>query len=154
MSALRAPDPRVMTIEGRRTLVVERKPPLPVSLKLLLEGGRDDAGRSWTAIRLTIRRPLRIGGARAACGQQEHRLADWLEGFHTGSDGIARYLRLLACTDCAAVCVRDRSIDFLDQLPVGRHARRRKDHVIAWYSGARPRQRIYSAPTASSRRPS
>lgn len=141
---LRLPDQRVMTIEGRKTLVIERTPALPASLKLLFEGGRDRSGRSWTPIRLIVRRPLRIGGTRAACGEQDHRLADWLEGFHTGSDGIARHLRLLACQDCGAVCVRDRSVDHLDNLPTGGQRRRRKDHVIAWYSGARPKQRTYS----------
>jgi hypothetical protein len=137
------PEPRVLTIEGRRTLVVERHPPLPATLKLLLEGGRDSDGL-WQPIRLVVRRPLRLGGTRAACGQQDHRLADWLEGFHTGSDGIARYLRILVCQDCGAVCVRDSSFDHLDQLPTGGQRLRRKNHVIAWYSGARRNQRTYS----------
>lgn len=138
------PDPRVVTIEGRRTLVIERRPPLPSTLKVLLEGGRDGSGRSWLPVRIVVRRPIRLGGARTACGQQDHRLADWLEGFHTGSDGIARYLRILVCQDCGAVCIRDASFDQLDHLPTGRQPLRRKDHVIAWYSGARPGNRVYS----------
>ena len=137
------PDPRVVTIEGRRTLVIERTPPLPTTLKLLLEGGRDARGL-WPPIRLVVRRPLRLTGTRPDCGQQDHRLADWLEGFHTGSDGIARYLRILACQDCGAVCVRDASVDHLPGLPTGGRPLRRKDHVIAWYSGARRSQRTYS----------
>jgi hypothetical protein len=138
------PDPRVVTIEGRRTLVVERHPPLPPSLELLLEGGADQTGRVWRPLRLVVRRPLRLLGTRAGCSQQDHRLADWLEGFHSGSDAVVRYLRLLVCQDCGAVCVRDRSFDTLTHLPTGGQNARRKDHVIAWYSGARRHQRLYS----------
>lgn len=138
------PDQRVVTIEGRRTLVIERHPPLPSTLKVLLEGGRDAAGRHWMPVRIVVQRPIRLGGTRAACGQQDHRLADWLEGFHSGSDGIARYLRILVCQDCGAVCIRDSSFDQLANLPTGRQPLRRKDHVIAWYSGARQNQRTYS----------
>lgn len=141
---IRNPDPRVEIIEGRRTLVVERRPPLPSSLALLLEGGREPNGRTWHPIRLAVRQPLRLAGARASCLGQDHQLSLWLEGFHTGSDGAVRYLSLAACVDCGSVCVRDRSPDSLANLPFGAGRQpRRKDHVIAWYSGARPNQRTY-----------
>ncbi len=138
------PAGRVMVIEGRRTLVVERARPIPPKLEQLLEGGRDATGRLWTALRVTVRQPLAIGGWRAACSDQDHRLGLWLEGFHTGSDAIVRYLRLFACSDCAAVCVRDASLDSLPNLPAGRQQLRRRDAVIGWYSGARRSQRQYT----------
>jgi hypothetical protein len=140
-------EPRVAVIEGRRTLIVERNPPLPESLALLLEGGRDSARRSWSPIRLTSRQPLRLMGARTACLGQDHRLVPWLEGFHTGSDLVTRFLHVHACADCGSVCVRDHSLDFLDGLPTGDQRRRRKDHVIAWYSGARPLNRTFGRST-------
>lgn len=143
MNAPRVPDPSVQIIEGRKTLVVERRPPLPSSLQLLLEGGRDAAGRIWSPIRLIASRRLVLAGARYACLGQDHRLTPWLEGFHTGSDRVARFLSLAACSDCGAVCVRDRSFDSLDRLPTGGQKPRRKDHVMAWYSGARPANRTY-----------
>ena len=136
--------PRVTTIEGHRVLVVERRPPLPPTLALLLEGGRDAAGRRWGPVRVASRDPLAIAGARQACLEQEHRLRRWVEGFHTGSDGVVRFLSLQACADCGAVCVRDRSFDGLDQLPAGRRPLRRRDHVLGWYSGARRNQRVYT----------
>lgn len=135
-------DPHVEVIEGRRTLVIERRPPLPPTLALLIEGGRDAHGRTWSPLRVAHSQPLRIYGARQSCLGQDHRLAAWVEGFHTGSDGVARHLALLACQDCGSVCVRDRSLDTLPFLPMGRQARR-KDHVLAWYSGSRPNQRTY-----------
>lgn len=143
---------RVETIEGRRTLVVERTPPLPAALATLLEGGRDHAGRYWSRLAVTRREPLRLGGARAACLADDHRLRLWLEGLFAGSDGLTRSLRLNACADCGAVCVRDVSSDSLAAYdPAGhgevrpaRRPLRRKDHVIGWYSGARPGQRVYS----------
>ncbi len=61
-----------------------------------------------------------------------------------GSDGVTRQLRLMACQDCGAVQVRDVSVDTLPGLSSGRHAPRRRDHIIGWYAGARPRQRQYN----------
>ena len=135
--------PRVEVIEGRRTLVTERRPPIPATLDMLLEGGRDASGRAWAPLRVTARAPLRLLGARADCLGQDHRTAPWLEGWHTGSDLVIRFLHLAACLDCGSVCVRDRSVDSLAQLPTGRQAPRRRDHVIGWYSGARPLHRTY-----------
>lgn len=146
-----APEPRVAVIEGRKALIIERHPPLPPSLQLLLEGGRDGTGRYWPPMRVFQRRILHLAGARSACLAEDHRLAPWLDGFHVGSDGLTRSLHLDACQDCGSVCVRDSSFDTLERLdPAGRgealSARRpprRKDHVIGWYSGARPANREY-----------
>jgi hypothetical protein len=146
-----APEPRVVTIEGRKVLITERRPPLPPSLQLLLEGGRDATGRYWAPLRVLKRRPLQFAGARSACLAEDHRLIDWLDGFHVGSDGFTRSLHLAACEDCGSVCVRDASFDTLERLdPQGRgealsvrRPPRRKDHVIGWYSGARPANREY-----------
>lgn len=137
-------DPRVTVIEGRRTLIVERHPPLPPTLALLLEGGRGPDGRLWSWLAVTARQALHVGGAAASCLRDDHRLSRWLDGLHTGSDGLTRNLRLLACRDCGAVSVRDVSFDTLARLPTGGQAPRRRDHQLGWYSGARPGQRTYS----------
>lgn len=138
-------------VGGRVVLVVERKPPIPPSLELLLSGGRDDSGRRWLPLRVAVRRPLRLGGAAASClasssgdPARDHRLGLWLEGPYVCADGIVRVLSLHACTDCGAVCVRDRSFDELPGLSAGRRPPRRRDEVIGWYSGARPRDRVYT----------
>lgn len=141
---MQQPEKRVAIIEGQRVLVIERTPPIPDDLALLLEGGRDRAGRIWTPLRVISRQPLRLDGTRAACLEQDHRLLPWVEGFHTGSDGISRALHLLACRDCGSVCVRDISFDTLDGLRVGRRGAARRNHVIGWYSGARRGQRVYA----------
>lgn len=149
---------RRMTIAGRTVLVVPRREDrrdIPPTLALLLDGGRDTTGRYWPRFRPASRRPLRIGGAAASClassngdPELDHRLGVWLEGFYLGLDGVARFLSLHACADCGAVCVRDRSID--DELvrsfglSAGRRPLRRKDEVIGWYAGARPRDRVYT----------
>lgn len=142
---MRAPETRVTMIEGRRVLVTERQPPLPADIRLLLEGGYDAKGRKWTALHVTTQRQLRTGGTSAACYGQDHRLQDWLTGFHTGSDGVYRLLRLECCADCAAVCVRDVSIDLLPGMAIRRRPRH-KDAVMGWYSGSRRNQRVYSTP--------
>ncbi len=138
------PEPRVTTIEGRPVLVVERTPPIPPTLDLLLNGGRDALGRPWTAMRVVARRPVHLAGSSASCASDDHRLSAWLDGFHTGSDGVSRTLRLVLCDDCGAVCVRDVSFDRLPGLSPGRQAPRRRDHIIGWYTGARPNQRVYT----------
>lgn len=135
---------RVISIDGRAVLAVDRTRPIPDSLSLLLEGGRDRRGRVWNPVRMTHRYPLALAGTRAQCLQEDHRLGVWVEGFHSGSDGVSRFLALMACRDCGAVCVRDRSFDSLDGLRLsGRRPLRRKDEIIGWYSGARPGQRTY-----------
>lgn len=129
----RAPAPRVTTIEGRRVLVVERRPPLPPRLDALLgsPGMR--------------RYPIRVTGWRSPCGEQDHRLVLLAEGPYRGPDLERRELRILVCADCESVCVRDVTVDRLPaptrtaaSLPA-----RRRDHVLGWYSGARRNQRQY-----------
>jgi hypothetical protein len=123
----------VLVIEGRRTLVVQRRPPLPSTL----DGLRRSMRIAWET---TITRR----GARVACiSDQDHRLFRFCEGRHVGTDGVIRDLRLLMCADCEAVCVRDVSVDRLPGLPTGRLLPRRRDLVLGWYSGSRPNERQY-----------
>lgn len=130
-------EPRVTMIEGRRTLVIERTPPLPRRLDALLAGLRVY--------------PLRITGWRSACSEQEHRLVLFAEGSYPCPDGIRRDLRLRMCRDCESVEVRDVSFDDpADHDPRGRGVAftvrrplRRINQVIGWYSGARRNQRQY-----------
>jgi len=135
---------RVTVIDGQQVAVFERAKPVPPTLELMLNGGRDTTGRLWQPLRQVVAHVLRVGGARTECAQQEHRLKPWLEGFHSGSDGVTRYLHLDACADCGSVGIRDASYDSLDRLPSGRLPLRRKDHLLGWYTGARPRQRQYT----------
>lgn len=143
---------RVITLPEGRVRVYERQPPIPPTLALLLEGGRDRTGRPWLPLRVVTRNSLHLRGARSECVREDHRLTTWVEGFQTGSDGVARFLLLQACADCGAVCVRDRSFDSLDQHDPQRRgsarpsrlAPRRRNHVLGWYTGARPRQRQYT----------
>lgn len=128
----RTPVPRVEVIEGRRALVIERRPPLPSSLDRLV-----------SEMAVTYHTPIHARGWRAACEGQEHRLLRFMEGRHRGLDGVSRDLRLLVCADCAAVCVRDITYDRLLGLPPSSLAARRRDHVIGWYAGARRNQRLY-----------
>jgi len=122
-------DPRVAVIEGRPTLIVERRPPLPPRLGDLLA-------------RLRVY-PVRISGWRSTCSEQDHRLVPLADGSYLCLDGIRRDLRVLICADCEAACVRDVTVDVLAGLRLGRRAPRRRDHVIGWYSGARRFQRTY-----------
>jgi hypothetical protein len=131
-TAARTIEPRVMVIEGQRVLIVERRPPLQPTL----EGLR-------LAMRVTWETRLTRQGTRSACLNESHRLVRFLEGRHVGLDGAVRDLRLFMCADCEAVQVRDVSLDRLDRLPTGSQPLRRRDHVIGWYSGARPGQRQY-----------
>lgn len=136
--------PRVIVVDGKRVRVFDRTPPLPPTLELLLEGGRDARGHVWQPLRILKTRPMpRLGGATSACMADDHRLRAWLDGFHVGSDRATRSLHLNVCADCGSVCVRDASFDMVDGLPTGGRPLRRKDHLIAWYSGARPNQRQY-----------
>jgi hypothetical protein len=132
------------TIEGRAVRVFERRRPIAPTLSLMLEGGRGPDGYLWSPLRVIRRMPLRLGGPRSACLAEDHRMADWLEGFHLASTGQTYQLRLVACQDCGAVCIRDVSVDVLPGLSSGRLPPRRRDHIIGWYSGARPSQRQYT----------
>jgi hypothetical protein len=145
-------EPRFAMISGVKAMIIERTPPIAPTLELMLNGGRDASQRLWKPMRVAIRNPLRIASSpTAACVASSngsvndaHNLSTWLSGFVDCSDGVARYIVLQACTDCGAVCVRDRSFDSLDDLPSGRRPLRRRDHVIGWYSGARRNSRVYT----------
>lgn len=131
--AAKVAEPRVTVIEGRRVLIVDRRPPLPPNLDMLRRSMRI----AWET---TITRR----GARVACiSEQDHRLFRFIEGRHVGLDGVVRDLRLFMCADCEAVQVRDVSVDRMTGLRPGSRGPARKDHVIAWYSGSRPRGREY-----------
>lgn len=138
------PESRLTTIEGRAVRIIERTPPIPPTLDLLLNGGRDTKGRLWSPLRVIARRTLRLGGATSMCASHDHRMSAWLDGFLTCSDGIVRSVRVLICDDCGATCLRDVSFDRLPGVSSGRLAPRRRDHILGWYVGARPRQRQYT----------
>lgn len=124
---------RTEVIEGRPTLVVETRPPLPPKMPDLL-----------TALRgVTYRADFAPAGARAACEMRLHRFQRFREGRHLGLDGVLRDLRLEMCADCGAVCVRDISYDRLPGLQAGRGGPARRDLLLGWYSGARRNQREY-----------
>lgn len=125
---------RVETIEGRKVQVVERTPPLPRSLDLLL-------GSMLTTYR---DHDVRLRGASVACAQlREHAFATLAKGRHVGLDGIVRDLHVRICRDCGAAQVRDISIDRMAGLPVGRGGARRRDVILGWYTGKRPAAREY-----------
>lgn len=121
-------------IEGQPTLVVERRPPLPQSLPVLL----------GALSHVTAREDIVPGGTSVRCEQQRsHRFGVLRQGRHVGLDGVVRDLRIEMCRDCGAACVRDISYDRLAGLPVGRRGPARRDQVLGWYSGSRRRGREY-----------
>lgn len=126
-------EPRREIIEGRPTLIVERRSPLPQHLDTLLG--------SLTMIR--YRDDIRPTGASASCELREHRMKLLREGRYVGLDGIVRDLAIRMCADCGGTEVRDVSVDRLDDLTVARSGPNRKSHVIGWYSGARRNGREY-----------
>ena len=124
----------VRTIEGQRTLVIDRRPPLQPTLDRLLSA----------MYMVTRREDIRPKGASIQCEQlREHRFGVLREGRHVGLDGLVRDLRVEMCRDCGAVCVRDVSIDSMPGLRHGRQGAQRRNHVLGWYSGARRRQREF-----------
>lgn len=133
MVAARVVEPRVTTIEGRKVLIVDRRPPLQATLEALRR-----------AMQVSWETTLTRSGARNACvSEQDHRLVRFLEGRHVGVDGVVRQLSLSMCADCEAVCVRDVSVDRLARLPTGSQPLRRRDHVLGWYTGNRRGNRVY-----------
>jgi hypothetical protein len=127
-------EPRLETIEGQKTLVVERTPPLQPKLIGLL----------GALFHVRIAKDIRPAGARASCeADREHRFETLREGRHVGLDGIVRDLRIQMCLDCGAACVRDISYDSLPGLPTGGQHLRRRDLVLGWYTGARRSGREY-----------
>lgn len=140
-------EPRRIQIDGQTLLMFDQPSPLPPSLPALL-----------ARLRVTFRADVRPTGARQSCEVAEaddrgvardHRLVRFREGRWMGPDGVVRDLRLLMCADCEAVCVRDISIDRIEDLDptgmcrLGRRAPQRRNKVLGWYTGARPRQREY-----------
>lgn len=128
------------TIEGVRTRVVDRKPPLPQKLDALLA--------EMAHFRLHVKVDIKPSGAAAQCERLNvHRFTTIREGRHFGTDRVLRDLRVEMCRDCGAVCVRDISYDRLllrgEAVPVGRRGPVRRNHIIGWYSGARRNSREY-----------
>jgi len=120
--------PRLSTIEGQQTLIVERQPPIPPTLDALLS----------QLYSVTVRNDLRPSGTATACEQwRTHRFDVLREGRHLGLDRVLRDLRIQMCLDCGAVCVRDISVDRLPGLRPGRGGFGRRDRVLGWYSGKR-----------------
>lgn len=132
---VRSPEPRIETIEGQQTLVVPRTPPLQQKLDQLLTA----------MFHVTFRADIRPAGARAACtAARHHPFRPIRVGRHWGLDGELRDLRIEMCPFCGAVCVRDVSLDRFEDAPVGRSGPRRRNHILGWYSGKRPRGREYA----------
>jgi len=127
-------EPRVETIEGKRTTIVQRTPPLPPRLPELL-------GQMFL---YEPRADIIPRGARASCeALREHRLERLAFGSHVGTDGARRDLLVAMCADCGAACVRDVSVDRLSGLPIGRGGPRRRDVILGWYTGKRRSGREY-----------
>jgi hypothetical protein len=115
-------------IEGKSTLVVNRTPPLPQKLDVLL-------GELFGVL---VTKDIRPTGASSACETwRTHRFDTLRVGRHFGRDRVLRDLRLQMCLDCGAVCVRDISYDRISGLPTGGKGPARRDLVLGWYSGAR-----------------
>jgi hypothetical protein len=128
-------EPRLVTIEGVQTLVVERVPPIQPRLDALLS--------SMVVTRAGTVRPR---GARRECEvDRDHPFAMLREGRHVGLDGVVRDLRVLMCPYCGAVQVRDVSFDTaIAGEPVPRSGPpKRRDYVIGWYTGKRRAGREY-----------
>lgn len=123
---------QVQNIEGQRTIVVPTNPPFPKKLDVLLQT-------------MKVQRMNRItpSGASSLCKARTHPFAPFVEGTHRGLDGVQRDLFLEMCPHCGAVCVHDRSFDGIPGLPTGGRGPVRRDHIIGWYSGARPGNREF-----------
>lgn len=131
----RTPAPQTQIIEGERTVVVPRNPPLPRKLDQLI-------GRLFA---VSVAVDIRPTGATKACELRIHAgFTTIREGRYFGPDRILRDLRLEMCPACGAVCVRDISYDRISGLPIGRGGPRRRDLVLGWYSGKRPASRQFS----------
>lgn len=128
----RIDEPRIEQMDGRPVLTFERKPVIQPTLERLL-----------SALNVTYSAEVRPGGASSVCTERDHRLIRFREGRHVGLDGVVRDLRLLMCADCETVCVRDITVDRLPGLRSGRLMPRRRNLILGWYTGARPRQRVY-----------
>ena len=126
---------RTMVIEGQRVQVETRPRPIPQKLPDLIA----------QLFAVSVRQDITPSGTSAQCvALREHRLTVIREGRHVGTDRVLRDLRIQMCRDCGAVCVRDISFDRLDGLAPGARGPARRDHILGWYSGARPNRREYT----------
>lgn len=143
------PDPRestTATIEGRTTVVRPSLSGLPRK--------RDELLRQMARFGFAYVNDVKPKGARTACTQlREHRLTKIREGRWFAQDGIRRGevldLLLEMCQDCGVIKVTDVSIDVLDrgairQANPARGPLKRRHHVIGWYTGSRPANRVYT----------
>lgn len=132
-------EPRIEVVEGRRTKIVPTGSGLPKKLPQLLN----------ELVSVTFRADIRPAGARPACDTlRTHRLVRFREGRWFARSGVrvgqVLDLRLRMCADCGAVEVRDVSYDRLGgQARPAAGPPQRRDHVMDWYSGARPAGREY-----------
>ena len=127
--------PQYQTIEGQRTLVVERTPPLPPRLDVLIA----------SMFSLSVSTDITPAGASIACEQwRTHRFTTIRQGRAMCRDLMLRDLRVDMCADCGAVCVHDISFDRMPGLLVGGRGPARRDLILGWYSGARRGNRQYS----------
>ena len=132
----------IEVIEGQRTHVTPNQSGLPQKLPDLLA----------QLTHVTFRADIRPAGARPACDVlREHRFARFREGRWFARTGIRRGevldLRLAMCQDCGAVRATDVSLDVSfdgERIPLGRRGPNRRNHILGWYSGARPNQRQYT----------
>ena len=118
---------RIETIEGTRTLVVERRPPLPQKFPDLLGQLRD----------VTYRDDIVPGGMSIACQLREHRFRRFREGRHIGTDAVVRDVAIEMCADCGGTRVFDVSVDRLPGLTPGKRGPARRKALLGFYSGAR-----------------
>lgn len=119
---------KVVVIEGQRAMYHPVRSILPPSMAVLLRILR----------RVRVLTPLRFAGYRPDCGEGNHRLVEWLNGYFG-----TRELLVSRCLDCEVAEVRDVSFDTLPNLPTGRLALRRRSDLLGWYTGSRAAQRVY-----------
>lgn len=105
---------------------------LPPDLPTLLDG-----------IRVYVLHPLVIRGFSSDCAQADdvtgttqHPYRDWITGVYKN-----RVLLLRMCIACETVEVRDRTKSM--EAVVGARLTDTPDKLLGWYTGARPRQRVY-----------
>lgn len=129
-------------IEGTKTLAAPNQSGLPAKMPALLA----------EMFQITYRDDFKLGGARSSCvALREHRFRRFREGRWLARVGIRADevldLLLAMCQDCGAVRVTDASYDVSwsgERIPLGRRGPNRRNHILGWYSGARPNQRTYT----------
>ena len=119
---------KVVVIDGQRTMYHPVPSILPPSMAVLLRVLRN----------ARVLTPLRFAGYRPDCGEGNHRLVEWLNGYFG-----TRELLVERCLDCEMAAVRDVSFDRINGLPTGRLALRRRSDLLGWYTGSRAARRVY-----------